>query len=198
MSQSTKSDGLTSLHLVVPVIPPSVNHYKTFVMNRQGRGRYIVSKAFKGFKWAVAAINAGRQMRDSKAYCVSVVVFLGKNQRGDAANFEKGIGDGLQDAGVFSNDSRIKRYHIEVARDWQNPRTEILIEVYQPPAIPQLGEGANESGTVSLLSPDIREQNLTVESHTNQAQRKKPAASVPARSIGSGWREYARNQLERP
>lgn len=192
MSQSTHSDGLMSLHLVIPVIPPSVNHYKTFVTDRRGRGHYVVSKAFKGFKWAVAAINAGRQMRDSKAYRVSVVVFLGKNQRGDAANFEKGIGDGLQDAGVFRNDSRIKRYHIEVARDWQNPRTEILIEVYQPPAIPKLGEGANESGEVSLLSPNVRECTRPRESSTHRALRQE---AIPGASR-SGWREHARNQIK--
>jgi Holliday junction resolvase RusA-like endonuclease len=199
MSQRTLTEGLKSLHLVVPAIPPSVNHYKTPFQDRRGRTHYRVSKAFKAFKWAVAIISAGRQMQDSKAYKVSVILFLGKGMRGDAANFEKAIGDGLEDARVFVNDSRIKRYHIEVARDWQNPRTEILVEVYQQPIIPKL-EGVKNivSSEVSLLSPRVSERPVYRKPHPSQPSRHATvfrSDESRERQSQSQWREHSRKQF---
>ncbi len=114
------------IHLVVPCIPPSANHYRGY--NRR-TGRWYVRKPAIAFKADVALMLAGRKMPDAKAYRVEIVVYLPKGKRGDAANFEKVTCDALQAAGAFVNDSRAKRVEIEARRDWSNPRTEITIEV---------------------------------------------------------------------
>jgi Holliday junction resolvase RusA-like endonuclease len=126
-----------TLQFTVPLTPPSVNHTYQPCMytGKDGyahRGRKL-SKEAKAYREAVALFARGRVMLDAKAYSVRVIVFLGYRQRGDAGNFEKNIGDGLQEAGVFANDSRVKNYNISVDRDWNNPRTEITIEVMSPP-----------------------------------------------------------------
>jgi Holliday junction resolvase RusA-like endonuclease len=190
MNETFNSEGLSSLQLVIPLIPPSVNHYKTPFLDRRGRTRYAVKKEFIAFKWAVAAIVHGRVMRDAKCYRVSVLIFLGKGQRGDAANFEKGIGDGLQDARVFKNDSRIKRYHIEVSRDWSNPRTEILVEVYEQPAIPTLGA---EEVEMSPLPARVRQHASSQQSHAIRPPRPTGMARMETQSR---WREHAAAQLK--
>lgn len=116
---------LGEVKIMIPFIPPSVNHYKK--PKNGGRGYYVTAVA-KRFKEAVAVLSKGSV--DSSLYKVTVRIFLGKNQRGDAANFEKCIGDGLQDAGIITNDSKIRHYDIHVDRDWENPRTEIHVAPY--------------------------------------------------------------------
>ena len=114
------------IHITVPGIPPSANHYKG--LNRR-MGRWYVRKPAISFKADVAVILAGRRMPDAKAYKVEIIVYLPKGKRGDAANFEKVTCDALQAAGAIKNDSRARRVEIETRRDWSNPRTEITITV---------------------------------------------------------------------
>jgi len=89
----------------------------------------MLTKEAKAFREAVAIFAQGRKMIDAEAYHVTVKVWLGYRQRLDAGNAEKNCGDGLQAAGVFQNDSRVKHYEIFIDRDWDNPRTQISIEV---------------------------------------------------------------------
>lgn len=110
------------MRFTVPLIPPSVNHYKRPKLN--GKGFYVTDEA-KAFKAAVAVLSRGSVEADY--YFVGVIVFLGHGARGDAGNFEKCIGDGLEDAGIITNDAKVKKYHIEVLRDWNEPRTEIFV-----------------------------------------------------------------------
>lgn len=114
------------MHLIIPGIPPSANHYKGY--NRR-TGRWFVRKDAIGFKTDVASIAAGRKMPEAKKYKVEIIVYLPKGKRGDAANFEKVTCDALQAAGVIKNDSRARRVEIETRRDWSNPRTEITISL---------------------------------------------------------------------
>lgn len=115
------------IHLVIPSIPPSGNHYKGI---NHRTGRWYVRKPAIAFKADVAVFLAGRRMPDAKAYKVEAVVYLPKGKRGDADNFNKVILDALQAAGAFPNDSRVKRAEVEVRRDWINPRTEITITIF--------------------------------------------------------------------
>jgi Holliday junction resolvase RusA-like endonuclease len=121
------------IHLTVPGIPPSGNHYKG--LNRR-TGRWFVRKPAIGFKADVAVMLAGRVMPVAKAYKVEALVYLPKGKRGDADNFNKVILDALQAAGAFpgrkgkrGSDARVRRPEIETRRDWNNPRTEITITV---------------------------------------------------------------------
>lgn len=111
-----------TLSFTVPLVPPSVNHYKM----RTRRGVTFVSSEAKAFKAAVAVYAAGQQVR-SKAYELNVRVYFGKGGRGDGDNLWKCIADGLKDAGVIHSDAAVKRWVMEVDRDWDYPRTDIKV-----------------------------------------------------------------------
>lgn len=114
---------MTELSLTIPIEPPSVNHY----VKHTRKGRHYVTKEAIAFIKAVAIIAAGRSVV-AKKYEVTYWVFQGKGSKGDVANYEKCIGDGLVKAGVIHSDSAIFDYHQHKRRDWDNPRTEIHIK----------------------------------------------------------------------
>lgn len=123
--------------ILIPLVPPSVNHYK--VRARHGH-TYVTGEAL-AFKAAVASC-ASPDARDGKLwrglsshhrsklrYELSATVYLGKRGKGDGDNFWKVIGDGLKEAGVIHSDAAVKRWVMQVERDWENPRTEITVRV---------------------------------------------------------------------
>lgn len=126
--------------LTIPLIPPSVNHYK---MRNRHTGHWYVTKEALAFKAAVGVYARGSAV-EGKTYALAVTVYLGKGGRGDGDNFFKCIADGLKDAGVIRSDAAIKDWRITVERDWVNPRTVIAVRsldeareaVTAPPAAP--------------------------------------------------------------
>ena len=105
------------LDFVVPLVPPSVNHYAKHTRT----GRHYVTGEAEAFKQAVAVYSRGRGIV-GKSFAVKLVVVLGKGDRGDVDNFPKLILDGLAAAGVFLNkklkpltDAHVDR--LEVRRD---------------------------------------------------------------------------------
>lgn len=110
-----------NLFFSIPLIPPSVNHYK--IPKRAG-GFYVSNEA-KSFKSAVASLTRGSVKADW--YDVAITVYLGKDQRGDADNFNKVVLDSLVDARIISTDARVKKVSAKVMRDWNDPRTEVII-----------------------------------------------------------------------
>jgi Holliday junction resolvase RusA-like endonuclease len=119
------AQALTFAKIVIPLIPVSVNHYWDFKIVR-GRIFVQVSKDAKAFMDALAIFSRGQKVV-AKEYVLTFRVYLGKGDRGDIANFEKGIGDGLQKAGVIHSDGAIMESHQYKYRDWANPRTEIEV-----------------------------------------------------------------------
>lgn len=115
---------MTELILIIPIEPPTVNHY----VKHTRSGRHYVTREALAFKQAVAIVAAGRSV-EAKHYEVTYWVYQGKKSKGDVANYEKCIGDGLVDAGVIHSDSAIIDYHQHKRRDWANPRTEITVRV---------------------------------------------------------------------
>lgn len=113
---------MSAVRIVVPLVPVSVNHY----VKHTRTGRHYVTKEAKGFMWAVLYYAAGQQIR-AKKYKLVATVYLGKGQRGDGDNFNKCIGDGLKKAGVIHSDAAIKDWQVIVDRDWNSPRTEMII-----------------------------------------------------------------------
>jgi Holliday junction resolvase RusA-like endonuclease len=111
------------IHIVVPLIPPSVNHYKM----RTRKGVTFVSREAKSFKEAVAICSRGLSA-DGEFFRVYIGIFLGKGGKGDVDNFAKCCLDGLVDAGVIHSDAAITSLTIEKSRDVANPRTEITVE----------------------------------------------------------------------
>jgi Holliday junction resolvase RusA-like endonuclease len=111
-----------ALLISVPLTPPSVNHYKR--PKSSGKGYYVTDEA-KAFKAAISSLSKGSVEAD--AYFVGVLVYFGPGQRGDVGNLEKCIGDGLQDCGIMSNDSKTKKYGIEIDPERSGPRTDIFV-----------------------------------------------------------------------
>jgi Holliday junction resolvase RusA-like endonuclease len=113
-----------SLSLVIPMTPVSVNHYKK---PRRGGFGYFVTKEAKAFKQAVALVARKRSVQ-ADSYKVSILIALGKGQKGDLDNFSKLALDSLVDAGVIHSDAAICELFMQKIRDILNPRTEITVE----------------------------------------------------------------------
>jgi len=119
------------IEIIVPGIPPSVNHYKIPV--RRGlRIGYRVSREASSFKRDIAIMAAGRFV-DADEFEVELLVYLGYKQKGDPDNFPKVVIDGLADAGVFRTggkrrtDAAVSDVIARRRRDRANPRTVIRI-----------------------------------------------------------------------
>lgn len=116
---------LTEMRFSIPLIPPSVNHYK--IPKSAGRGFYVTKEA-KAFKAAVASLTRGSVK--AEWYEVTITLYLGKNQKGDADNFNKVVLDALVEARIITTDARVKPQAIPL-RDWDNPRTEVEIKEWK-------------------------------------------------------------------
>lgn len=117
---------MNEIRITVPLEPPSVNHYKKHRVLPGGILSTFVTGKGKAYYKAVAMFSRGQQMR-AKAYQVSFCVFQGKGSRGDADNYSKCVLDGLVKAGVIHSDAAITDLRIAKRRDWDNPRTEIIV-----------------------------------------------------------------------
>lgn len=85
---------LERMSFTVPLIPPSVNHYKTRFRN----GRTVVSQEALAFK-AELALAAKHQYVVGKEFSVDMLIVLGKGEKGDVDNFPKLVLDGLAACG---------------------------------------------------------------------------------------------------
>jgi len=112
-----------SLEFTVPLVPPSVNHYKK--PRGRGHGYYVTAEA-EAFKRAVALCARGQSV-SAKTYELEARVYLGHKQRGDGDNFWKVISDALVEARCIHSDAAVVTWILHKARDRANPRTEILI-----------------------------------------------------------------------
>jgi len=126
---------MNEVSFVVPLQPPSVNHYKKFdprPSKRCPKGRWYVTSEAQAFLDAVCTFARGDQLRPlkrSERLKLSYRVYLGKDQSGDVDNFAKCIQDGLTRAGVIKSDAAIVDLYASKRRDWNNPRTEIHVSI---------------------------------------------------------------------
>lgn len=122
----------------IPLVPPSVNHYKKPITLRTRNGprlSFALTPEAVAFGDAVAIFARGQTLipttlaeRNEIRYALTVTVFLGKNQRGDGDNYWKCIADSLVRAGVIHSDARVRVWHIEVEDDDRDhPRTLICV-----------------------------------------------------------------------
>lgn len=122
----------------VPLVPPSVNHYKKPIILKTRNGSvksFALTPEAIGYREAVAIFARGKSLspkgptaRSKVRYAVACTVFLGEGQRGDGDNFGKCVLDSLQYAGVIHSDARVRLWHIEVEdEDRKNPRTLIAV-----------------------------------------------------------------------
>lgn len=110
------------IEFTVPFVPPSVNHYAKHTR----AGRHYQTDEATSFKAEVVRFSRGETVQ-GKRFRVTLLIRLGKKQRGDVDNFPKLCLDGLADAGVFRNPKgdRLSDAHIKdlrvVVDDWTRP-----------------------------------------------------------------------------
>jgi Holliday junction resolvase RusA-like endonuclease len=116
-------------HFTVPLLPPSVNHYK----QPSARGGWYRTKAAIAFIDAVCVFS-GKLKVPGTYYAVEIYFYLGPKKRNlssnDLDNFQKVSIDALARAGVIENDGRIldlylhKRFCLSAVEE----RTEYIIQ----------------------------------------------------------------------
>jgi len=120
---------MSALKLIVPLTPPSQNHYMCYrVATMHGKPQVIAYPAKEAKTWwrTVAAYNDGRRL-PADAYEIAYVVYQGPNERGDVDNYAKCVLDALVKAEAIDSDHKVMVLHAFKARDRENPRTEIFI-----------------------------------------------------------------------
>jgi hypothetical protein len=127
---------LLAISFTVPyLIPPTVNHYKEpcVYIGKDGARHlgFKVTKATRAYYDAVCIFAHGETVaprgsyqRERTVYRVEMHVYLGKNQRGDADNFNKTGIDSLCHAGVIHSDAAVETCIVTVHKEERgNPRT---------------------------------------------------------------------------
>ena len=114
--------------IVIPMEPPSANHYMKYRVMGNIVSHYPSAEA-KAW-WHAVRIYADGQVCDAEHYEVAYVVYQGKGSKGDVDNASKCCLDGLAKAGVIRNDHYVTAVHGYKFRDRENPRTEIFVAAY--------------------------------------------------------------------
>ncbi|MDP1798060.1 MAG: RusA family crossover junction endodeoxyribonuclease [Planctomycetaceae bacterium] len=115
------------LRFVLP-FPPSVNRYYRSIGYRT-----LLSREGRAYRVAVCALLAGRVGQPLSGLLeVQLDLFPPDARRRDWDNFQKGIWDSLQHAGVYVDDSQVKRAVIELYPPSRQSRAEVAIAPYIP------------------------------------------------------------------
>jgi Holliday junction resolvase RusA-like endonuclease len=126
---------MNELRLVVPMVPPSANHYKHYrvVVPKHGGKPFVQwyhTEMAEAWFNMVAAVASGRKIRGT-SYELQLLVFMPTARDTDLDNLFKVVADGLQHAGVIDNDKHITDLHGHRRLDRLNPRTVIVIRTNQ-------------------------------------------------------------------
>jgi Holliday junction resolvase RusA-like endonuclease len=130
------------LKIIVPLTPPSQNHYMRYrVATMHGKPTVVAYPAKEAKAWwnAVAVAGRGRSIA-AKEYEIAYVVYQGSGERGDVDNYGKCLLDSLVRAEIIDSDHKVFAMHAYKGRDRENPRTEIFIR---------------ELGQLTLLEPPM-------------------------------------------
>lgn len=104
------------MRLILP-FPPSVNTYWRAPNKGPLKGRHMISEAGRRFQSdACAAIieQLRRLPKPSGSLCaVEILLYPPDNRRRDIDNYTKGLFDALTHAGVWEDDSQVKRMLVE-------------------------------------------------------------------------------------
>ena len=118
---------IAELEFVLP-FPPSVNRYYRHVGNRT-----LLSRDGRNYRKVVCEQLSGRAGEPLDCLLqVELDLYPPDRRRRDWDNFQKGVWDSLQHAGVYRDDSLIKRAVVEMHdRDRLNPRANVRIREYE-------------------------------------------------------------------
>ena len=123
------------MKLTLP-FPPSVNAYWRSPNSGPLKGRTLVSAKGREYQSdACAAII--EQLRKLQKPCsapaaVEIVLFPPDARRRDIDNYNKALFDALTHAGIWEDDSQIKRMLVEWGPVTQKGKVEITISKYEP------------------------------------------------------------------
>jgi len=121
--------------LVLP-FPPSVNTYWRAPNKGPLAGRHLISAKGRAYQ-SVACAAIVEQLRrlpkpTSAAAAVEITLFPPDARRRDIDNYNKALFDALTHAGVWKDDSQVKRMLVEWGPVTKKGRVEITISKYQP------------------------------------------------------------------
>ena len=123
------------MKLVLP-FPPSVNTYWRAPNSGPLKGRHLISQKGRAFQSAACAaiIEQLRKLPKPSAEfaAVEITLYPPDQRRRDIDNYNKALFDALTHAGVWEDDSQVKRMLVEWGPVVPKGKVEITINRYQP------------------------------------------------------------------
>lgn len=126
------------MKLVLP-FPPSVNTYWRAPNKGPLKGRHLISAAGRAFQSAACAAIIDQLRRLPKPStalaAVEIILYPPDARRRDIDNYTKGLFDALTHAGIWEDDSQVKRMLVEWGPVMEGGRVEITISRFEPTAV---------------------------------------------------------------
>lgn len=122
------------MKLVLP-FPPSVNTYWRSPNNGPFKGRTLISQKGRAFQSAACAAIIEQLRRlpkpSSLAASVEIVLYPPDARQRDIDNYNKALFDALTHAGVWEDDSQVKRMLVEWGSQVPGGKVEITITKFE-------------------------------------------------------------------
>ena len=135
IQQKSESNTGRGMKLVLP-FPPSVNAYWRAPNKGPLAGRHLVSAEGRKYQSAACAAIIEQLRRlpkpSTEQAAVEITLYPPDARRRDLDNYNKALFDALTHAGVWEDDSQVKRMLVEWGPVVPKGRVEITISKYQP------------------------------------------------------------------
>jgi len=123
------------MKLILP-FPPSVNTYWRAPNKGPLKGRHLISAKGRAYQSAACAAiieQLRRLPKPTTAYAAVEIIFYPPDaRRRDLDNYNKALFDALTHAGVWEDDSQVKRMLVEWGPVVPKGKVEITINKYEP------------------------------------------------------------------
>ena len=126
------------MKLTLP-FPPSVNRYWRAPNSGPLKGRHLISADGRKYQSAACAAIIEQLRRlpkpSTEPAAVEILLFPPDARRRDIDNYNKALFDALTHAGVWEDDSQVKKMLVEWGPTVKGGRVEISITRYEPIAV---------------------------------------------------------------
>ncbi|MFE4112258.1 RusA family crossover junction endodeoxyribonuclease [Kosakonia sp. YIM B13611] len=126
------------MKLILP-FPPSVNSYWRAPNKGPLKGRHLISEAGRKFRSEACAAILDQLRRlpkpSTELAAVEILLYPPDSRNRDIDNYNKALLDSLTHAGVWEDDSQVKRLLVEWGPVVKGGRVEISITRYVPTAV---------------------------------------------------------------
>ncbi|WP_373962508.1 RusA family crossover junction endodeoxyribonuclease [Kosakonia sacchari] len=126
------------MKLILP-FPPSVNFYWRAPNKGPLKGRHLISEAGRKFRSEACAAIIDQLRRlpkpSTELAAVEILLYPPDSRNRDIDNYNKALLDSLTHAGVWEDDSQVKRMLVEWGPVVKGGRVEISITKYVPTAV---------------------------------------------------------------